>query len=238
MEANDAIRADGVTKEFGTFTALRQVSLRLAPGRFLLLAGPNGAGKTTLLRLLAGLGRPTRGKVWVCGGDPHASPRTRAALGLLSHQTLLYDDLTARENLLFFAGLYEVPDAGGRVSAALEQAGLGGFYDRRVRTFSRGMKQRLALARATLHEPAVVLLDEPFTGLDPAAATTLQGHLRRLCDAGRTCVMVSHRLEVAAGLADDVAILARGRVVHHGAWGRGSAQDLGALYAARLDGAA
>ncbi|MEW6750910.1 MAG: heme ABC exporter ATP-binding protein CcmA [Candidatus Latescibacterota bacterium] len=236
MGAGDAVRAEEVAKEFGTFTALKQVSLRLAPGRFLLVAGPNGAGKTTLLRLLAGLGRPTRGRVWICGADPHRSPQTRSALGLLSHHTLLYDELTARENLLFFAALYDVADRAARVAGALEQAGLSDWQDRRVRTFSRGMRQRLALARATLHEPAVVLLDEPFTGLDPVAAAALRVHLARLSAAGRTCVMVSHRLEIAAELADEVAILARGRLVYHGEWQRGSAQALDTLYVTQLGG--
>ena len=235
MATGEAIVVEQVSKQFGNFIALNRVDLRLPTGGCALLAGPNGAGKSTLLRLLAGIGRPTQGRVLVCGADPHRSPQARSAIGLLSHQTLLYDDLTADENLLFFARLYDLPDREARVDQALDEAGLADRREFRVRTFSRGMKQRLALARATLHRPSVLLFDEPFTGLDQVAATALARHLRRLREQGRTCVLVTHRLDEAVGLIDHLVLLRRGRIRHQQAWLDGSVETLNSLYAEHLD---
>jgi len=235
METSDAIAVDQVSKKFGTFVALNQVDLHLPAGGVLLLAGPNGAGKSTLLRLLAGIGRPTNGQVRVAGADPHGSPEARSAIGLLSHQTLLYDDLTAGENLFFFARLYDLEEREERVGLALEDAGLAEWRDHRVRNFSRGMKQRLALARATLHHPSVLLFDEPFTGLDQVATDALSRHLRRFKEEGRTCVLVTHRLDTTAGLIDHLAILRRGRIRHQSSWQNGSQKELSDLYAAHLE---
>jgi len=235
MAANEAIVLEQVAKKFGTFVALHRIDLRLAAGRFLLLAGPNGAGKSTLLRLLAGLCKPSSGRVLIGGADPHDSFDARATIGLLSHQTLLYDELTARENLLFFARLYGLPDREGLVDQALEEAGLHLRGAHRVRTFSRGMKQRLALARATLHQPSILLLDEPYTGLDQEAAAALTRHLRRFKEQGCTGVLVTHRLDTAVQLIDHLAILRQGRVCHERAWAGGSLTDLNALYAEHLE---
>ena len=231
---DEAIVLEAVSKQFGAITALNQIDLHVSPGEFLLLAGPNGAGKTTLLRLLAGLCRPSAGRVKVAGADPHDASRSRTSIGLLSHQTLLYEDLTARENLLFFARLYDLCDLEAEVEQALETAGLSSRADHRVRTFSRGMKQRLALARATLHHPSILLFDEPFTGLDQQAAAALTERLRQFKEQGRTSVMVTHRLDAAAALADRLAILHRGRLRFVGTWERGGAEDLAALYAKHL----
>ena len=233
--ANDAIVVERVGKQFGTFAALTQIDLRLPAGSFLLLAGPNGAGKSTLLRLLAGLGRPTQGRVLVAGADPHSDPSARAAIGLVSHQTLLYDELTAWENLLFFARLYGLPKPQARVDLALAAAGLTSRGASRVGALSRGMKQRLALARATLHQPSVLLLDEPFSGLDQAAAFSLGQHLKRLCKEGRTGVLVTHRLDEAAPLVDHVALLRNGHLCHQQARSTGSPEELAVLYARHLE---
>jgi heme exporter protein A len=235
METSDAIAVDRASKRFGTFVALNQVDLHLPAGGVLLLAGPNGAGKSTLLRLLAGIGRPTSGQVRVAGADPNGDPEARSAIGLLSHQTLLYDDLTAHENLLFFAKLYHLEEREERVGKALAEAGLAEWRDHRVRNFSRGMKQRLALARTTLHQPSVLLFDEPFTGLDQVATDALSRHLRRFKEQGRTCILVTHRLDTAVDLIDHLAILRRGRIRHQGPWQNGSREELSDLYAAHLE---
>lgn len=192
--------------------AVRGVDFRLAPGTFLTVFGPNGAGKTTLLKMLAGIVRPTRGEVRVAGERVGASgAEWRRRIGVLSHQSFLYPGLTARENLDFFARLYGVEARGERVGEALAEVGLWERRDDRVRDFSRGMQQRLALARTLLHRPSVVFLDEPYTGLDPHAAAMLRRTLERLRDGARTVVLVTHNLSQGLELADRVAVQAAGR---------------------------
>ena len=225
-----ALELDGVAKRFGAFWSLRGVDLSLPSGRFLLVAGLNGAGKTTLLRLMAGLARPTAGRVLVYGEDPTRSGQARALVGWLSHQSLLYDHLTAGENLSFFARLYQLDNRTDRVRDALAASGLESRENSRVRTFSRGMKQRLALARATLHNPSILLFDEPYSGLDQQAATALTADLQAQRQSGRTCVLVTHRPEVAVDLMNQVLILREGRVSHMGAWSGGTQRELGELY--------
>ncbi len=223
--ADDDIVIEGASKHFASFVALRSIELRIGRGQFVLLAGANGAGKSTLLRLLAGISRPSSGRVLIAGQDPQRYAEARASIGLLSHHTLLYDDLSANENLTFFARLYALPDAAQRVEEALEQVGLTEQRHRRLRGFSRGMRQRLALARATLHRPTILLLDEPFTGLDQLACDALNERLRTLKTADCTCVMVTHRLQEAAELADRLVVLGKGRICHDEAWS-GSPQAL------------
>ncbi len=169
--------------------------------------GPNGAGKTTLLRLLSGAIRPTSGRVEVEGG---ASAR-RAGFGLLSHRSFLYDGLTAEENLHFYARLYRLSRARARVRGALAGVGLDARRGELVKRFSRGMRQRLALARTLLHDPGVVLLDEPYTGLDARAASSLRELLGRLRAEQRTVVLVTHNLSQGLELADRVAVMVAGR---------------------------
>lgn len=234
MNLDEILHLEQVEKDFGDFTALAQVSLRVNPGAFVLLLGANGAGKSTLLRLLAGLSRPTRGRVMVAGAEPHRSAPARATIGLLSHSTLLYDDLSARENLSFFARLYGLSTPEERVAQALDAVGLEERQHHRVRTFSRGMKQRLALARATLHNPAVLLFDEPYTGLDQRAAAALSRQLGLLKEQGRTSVLVTHNLEEAIHLADHLVILRRGRVGYDAPWSGGSIEDLEKTYEQHL----
>lgn len=182
-----------LTKAFGSKVALRGIDLRVAPGESLVIFGPNGAGKTTLIRILSSLSRPTGGKVFIGGLDlaTHADG-IRRYLGVVSHAPLLYDSLTAEENLRFFAQLYAMPCPGERIAEMLGRVGLTARRNDLVRTFSRGMVQRLAIARALLHDPQVLLLDEPDTGLDPQAAEMLHGLLAQLSgrvgegESGRT----------------------------------------------------
>ena len=223
--ATDDIVLEKASKHFASFVALRSVDLSIQRGQFTLLAGANGAGKSTLLRLAAGVSRPSSGRVLIAGEDPQRNSEARAAIGLLSHHTLLYDDLSAEENLSFFAQLYGLADGTQRVEEALEEVGLLEHRQRRLRGFSRGMRQRLALARATLHRPAVLLLDEPFTGLDQPACAALSKRLLHVKNQGHTCMMVTHRVGEAATLADRLVVLRRGRICHDQPW-QGSSQEL------------
>jgi len=206
------IVASNLSRRFGPVAALDDVSLEVDPCEVVLLLGANGAGKTTLIRLLAGLTRPTRGRVRIAGEDLWAEPAARQRVGFLSHLALMYQDLTPRENLRFVATLHQLRDADATVQRALEEAGLAGRADRAVRGFSRGMLQRLALARATLHEPEVLLLDEPFTGLDPLASRTLAARIAAWRAAGRTVVAVTHDPAELWAEATRVVVLAAGRV--------------------------
>lgn len=208
-----AVEARGVEKWYGPLPAVRGVDFTLARGEFLTVFGPNGAGKTTLLRMLCGAVKPTRGAVLVSGRDVAAEDGARRRIGLLSHQTFLYPGLTAAENLDFYGRLYGVAGRRERVDAALESVGLRARAGDRVRTFSRGMQQRLALARTLLHEPQVVLLDEPYTGLDPHAAAMLRDVLDRLRDGRTTVVLVTHNLSQGLEQADRVVVQVGGRWV-------------------------
>jgi heme exporter protein A len=209
-----AIEAQGLEKWYGPLPAVRGIDLELARGEFLTIFGPNGAGKSTLLRMLCGAVRPTRGTVRIAG-EPIGGEEEgwRSKIGLLSHQTFLYPGLSAAENLDFYARLYSLPDRKARVAEALEGVGLLERAADRVRTFSRGMQQRLALARTLLHEPEVVFLDEPYTGLDPHASTMLRAVLDRLKDGRRTVVLVTHNLSQGLEQADRVAVQVGGRWV-------------------------
>jgi len=207
------IQVTGLVKRFGLKTVLRGVDFTASRGEFVALLGPNGAGKTTFLRILASLSRPNAGEVWVAGHRlPHQAAAVRRGLGVVSHQPLLYGDLTAEENLRFFGRLYDVPALEERIAEMLRLVGL---YRRRrdlVRTYSRGMQQRLAIARAILHDPEVLLLDEPYTGLDQDASAMLDEVLQQVASQGRTVVMTSHDLSRIALLASRFDVLARGRI--------------------------
>lgn len=199
-------------RSFGALRVLRGVDLEVRGGELLAVAGPNGAGKTTLLRLLAGLMRPDAGDILVRGVPlTRESPAPRRAIGLLSHHTFLYDDLTVAENLSFAARLYHLPDRAAAVASALEEVGLSDRADSPVRHLSRGLVQRAAIARALLHRPEVVLLDEPFTGLDAPAADRFRAVLAGQLARGRALILVSHHLAEAWELATRVAVLAGGR---------------------------
>ncbi len=216
MRAADGSRleAEGLSRNFGSHHAVASVSFGLDAGEVLTLFGPNGAGKTTLLRLLSGALRPTSGLVRLGGAELDTrSPEWQSRIGVLSHQGFLYGHLTARENLRFYARLYDLDAVEGRIETGLESVGLAARGNDEVRTYSRGMRQRLALARTLLHDPDVVLLDEPYTGLDAQAAAVLRGVLAALRDGRRSVVLVTHNLTEGLQLADRVAIQVRGRWV-------------------------
>jgi heme exporter protein A len=209
------IRLSGVVKQYGLNPVLRGVDLAVEEGEFVTLVGPNGAGKSTLLGIVATLLRPTAGEARVGGWRlPEQAGRVRRHIGLISHHSLLYRDLTAAENLTLFAKLYRLPDAESRAADALRQVGLFARQRDPVGTFSRGMVQRLTIARATLHEPDVLLLDEPYTGLDQEATQLLDDLLRAESARGRTILMITHDLGHGLGLADRLAILHSGRIAH------------------------
>jgi heme exporter protein A len=200
-----------LVKTFGLKPVLRGLELRVEPGEFLALLGPNGAGKTTLLRILASLARPNAGLVRVAGYTlPGEAAAVRGKLGVVSHLPLLYGDLTAEENLRFYSRMYDLTDVERRVAEALELVGLRARRRDLVREFSRGMQQRLAIGRAILHDPEVLLFDEPYTGLDQDAAQMLDGLLRQVAGRGRTVIMTSHDLLRSASLATRLDILSRG----------------------------
>jgi len=207
-----ALEVRAVERSFGHVRALRGVSFALDAGDSLAVFGPNGAGKTTLLRVLAGLLHPQRGEVLLDGAPlARADAAHRRRVGLIAHYSLLYDGLTAAENLAFYARLYGVAGRDAAVRAALEGVGLADRADDLAGTFSRGMVQRLAIARALLHAPSVVLLDEPFSGLDQRAAAALRDVLMRLRAERRTMVLVTHNIDEGLELATHVAIQVAGR---------------------------
>ncbi len=208
-----AIVARDLAKAFGTRRALDGVSFELPEGAFLSIFGPNGAGKTTLLRVLATLARPTGGEASVCGVDLKEEPdKARGLIGMISHQSMLYPDLTAEENLMLYAELYGVADPKARVTELLEAVGLAHRRLDAVRTFSRGMTQRVSIARALVHDPAVVFLDEPYSGLDPHAVEIFD-ELIDSVRGDRTFVMVSHDLAKGFEMCTHALVLARGRIV-------------------------
>lgn len=226
-----AISVKGLTKRYGRTAALRGVDLELAEGERLALFGPNGSGKTTLLKVLAGLLRPTRGAVTILGMDwRRAGNAVRQRLGVVSHHTYLYEDLTGEENLLFYGRMFGVEDLAFRVDQALERAVLTKRRKDKVRTFSRGMQQRLALARATLHDPDVLLLDEPDTGLDQEASSHIGLFLEREHGRRRSVLMATHNLPLGSAHCDRFAVLAQGRVVLQGSPGSVGAASLEELY--------
>jgi heme exporter protein A len=207
------IEVTGLHFSFGGPPVMRGVDLHVEQGSLITLFGPNGAGKTTLLKILAGLLRPSRGTVVIDGIDAtHAPDSLRRLIGMISHQPYLYPQLTARENLEFYARLYGLADPRERSLRMIEQMRLSAVKDVEVGTYSRGMQQRLAVGRALLHSPRVLLLDEPFTGLDQQGREQLSSLLRGLKGKDRTVVMATHDIEEGLSLSDRVAVLARGKI--------------------------
>lgn len=213
--APPALEARLLRRAFGPRRAVDGVSVALAAGECLALFGPNGAGKSTLLRLLGGLLRPTAGEVRVAGRRVDDDPAVRAGVGLLSHQSLLYAALTARENVAFAARLHGVPDPDRAALAALDRLRVADRADTPVRRLSRGLQQRVSAARAVVHTPRVLLLDEPYTGLDAAGAEALTETLTALAAGGAALVLVTHHLDEGLALATQVAVLHRGRLAFH-----------------------
>jgi heme exporter protein A len=221
------VALEDVARHFGRRKALSRISFTARAGRLLGLLGPNGAGKSTLLAILGTLLRPTSGRVRYGEGDATAGGAAlRARIGMLGHDLYLYPELTARENLAFFAALYGRRDAGAAAIDALRRAGLADRADDPVASYSRGMRQRVALERALIHDPRLVLLDEPFTGLDEASVAALVARLRGLRSQGAIVVLATHDLDVAEGLFDEVVFIRDGRMVD----ARGGSAALRATY--------
>ena len=209
MADTPAVVLTNVSKIFGRFADLREVSAEFAPGRLYAVFGENGAGKSTLLRVMAGLMRPTSGSVSRLGSTDLRA--VTAQLGYMAHATLLYDELSGMENLLYFAGLYGPPER-ARCARAMEEVGLDPALERPAGQYSQGMRQRLSLARAVLHDPKVLLLDEPFSNVDVGSARTMAGLLGAMRDRGLTVFLVTHQVAHAEGIADESLWLAAGRL--------------------------
>jgi heme exporter protein A len=224
-----AVAIEGVWKFFGDYPALRDISFTVEGGACLALLGRNGAGKTTLLRILAGLSKAARGSVTILGKDARAET-TRQKIGVLGHGIGVYEELSAYENLRLFARLYGIADPNKTAREWLERTGLDRVRDGLVREFSRGMRQRLAVARAFLHNPSLLLLDEPFTALDDRAIKVLQDLVKSALQQSRTVIMSTHQLREALELATDVALINRGKLAFRGERTREMAEDPGWLY--------
>jgi heme exporter protein A len=207
-----AVEVAGVSRNYGRRRAVDGVDLSLRPGDCLALFGPNGAGKTTLLRVIAGLLRPTKGVVHVEGKSVRDDAAVRRHIGFISHQSMLYASLTARENVEFAARLYGVPDPRAAARRALETMRILDRRDTPVRSLSRGLQQRVSIARAIVHQPSVVLLDEPYTGLDAAGGAALTDMLRMLRGARAALILVTHNLDEGLEIASHAAVMLAGRI--------------------------
>ena len=209
----EEVSAEDVSRHFGRRRAVSRMTFRALRGTILGLLGPNGAGKSTLLAMLATLLRPSSGSIRYGALGTTAGAALRARIGVLGHDLFLYPELTARENLAFFAGLYGIADTNARARSALERAGLDTRSEDPVSSFSRGMRQRVALERALIHDPRLALLDEPFTGLDDASTGALVTRLKTLRESGAIVILATHDLDLAEGLLDHALFLRDGRIV-------------------------
>jgi heme exporter protein A len=210
-----AIEAKRLIKSYGEHYALRGIDLSVKWGDFLAIFGPNGAGKTTLLKVLATIVKPSSGDVSVAGFNLREDAvKVRHRIGVVSHQTLLYDDLSAYENLRFYGKMYGVPDLKDRINQLIAQVGLESRLHDPVRTLSRGMQQRLAIARALIHDPPILLLDEPGTGLDQHASAMLANIIISTLTGQRTVIMTTHSLEQGAALGNRIMIMADGKITY------------------------
>ena len=219
-----------LTREFGPRKAVAGVTFSLAPGECLALFGPNGAGKTTLLRVLAGLLKPTSGTARISGIALPGGPLARSRVGLISHHTMLYEALSARENVSFSARLYGIRDARTRVEDSLRRMSMLERADTAVRSLSRGMQQRVSIARAMVHAPRVVLADEPYSGLDDSGARALTSVLQELRSAGTAIIVVTHNLAEGLSLATHAAVMERGKFVRYDDAGSIDARSYASTY--------
>ncbi len=227
-----AVEVEDLRKDLGSAAILRGVNLRVPSNSSVIIIGPNGAGKTTLLRILATLSRPSGGRVRIDGLDlEHFDLTIRQRIGFASHQTYLYGDLSSLENLRFYGGMYGVHDLEHRITELLEQFGLADRREHLVRTLSRGMQQRLSLARALLHHPKIVLLDEPYAGLDRRAVDALANTLCELHTQGCTALLTTHELERGMQMTDRVALMVAGRIVFEAPTQTLSSKQLQTTYA-------
>jgi heme exporter protein A len=232
VNARPLIQVSGLTKRYGRKSVLRGVELEVAAGQVMALLGDNGAGKSTLLRIISGLAKADRGDVLL---DGHSLKRVghelRRYIGLVSHAPLLYESLNAEENLAFFAAMYDIQQPAARIAAILQEIDLWARRREPVRTYSRGMLQRLAIGRAILHNPPVLLLDEPDTGLDQGSAEMLHELIRSLGAGNRAILLSTHNLDRAVEWADSVSLLVGGKIVYQDATAHLSGTELRRIYA-------
>ena len=235
MSSGPAVRAEGLARRFGHRLAVSGIDLEISRGEFVAIFGPNGAGKTTLLKLLCGLLRPSSGEVNLLDLASGSNPEeARRRMGYIAHASFLYRGLSARENLSFYASLYDVADPGRRIQVMLDRVGLATRAADPVRTFSRGMLQRLAIARALLHQPDLLFLDEPYTGLDREATEILRGLLEEMRGRGGTVMMVTHNLERGLSAASRVLLMSRGHLVDDRPAAGITARELEDLYSTKV----
>jgi len=212
-----SVKVTGLTKSFGARLTLKSLDFQVETGESLAILGPNGAGKTTLLKILASIMEPTRGKIYIDGLDlKRDAEHTRRRIGIVTHNTFLYGNLTAWENLDFYARLYEVPDTKQRIEEMAAMVGMTQRLHHRIATFSRGMQQRISIARALLHKPSIMLLDEAETGLDQQATAMLWEAMKGEGSEKRTVIMTTHNLERSLKATDRFIILDKGNIVHQG----------------------
>lgn len=212
---NYAIQVEGLSKSFSSCYALKSIDLQLNYGEHLAVVGPNGAGKTTLIKVLATIMNPTSGKMLIAGLNPKKNAREiRRRLGVVTHQTYFYSNLTACENLEFYSRMYDIPRNRERINEVVDMVGMSQRLHDRIGTLSRGMQQRLSIARALLHKPEIILLDEPETGLDQQALSILWQVLKGDKDKPRTVVVTTHNLEYALRFGDCAIIICKGKIVY------------------------
>ena len=211
------IKIKGLSKSFGSFYALRDLSLEIHPGEYWMIVGPNGAGKTTLLKIIATLSQPTQGKISIHEVESDNNRiHIRKQIGFIGHQSFLYENLTAEENLQFYARMYRLENIAKRIADTLTQVGLAARKNDLVRTFSRGMQQRLSIGRALLANPTIILLDEPFSGLDQNAIENFVELFTSLISPDRMIIMTTHDLNLGLQLATHFAVITRGKLVQQG----------------------
>ena len=230
------IEAQGLVKTYGNFDVLRGIDLYVNKGEFITLFGPNGAGKTTLIKILSTLTEPTSGKLTISGHNARKDvQRIRSIIGVISHDPYVYENLTALENIKFFADLYGLSDIDDRSISVMHQVGLETRSHDLVRTFSRGMKQRLAVARAIIHEPEILLLDEPYTGLDQHGAQLFGDMLSEIKGQNRTILMTTHSIDEGLGFSDRVGILAKGRIIYESPANQLNAKNFKDIYISHVE---
>jgi ABC-type multidrug transport system ATPase subunit len=226
-----AIEVRRLEKSFGEHRALRGIDLMVSRGECLVILGPNGAGKTTLLKILSTLMKPSAGSVWLDGIDIRDKPvQIRRKISLVSHQTFLYDDLTVLENLRFYGKMYDIADLEKRIREVTAWAQLESRLHDRAGTLSRGLQQRASIARAVLHNPSILFLDEPEVGLDPQSSAMVRDVLDSTNSGSRTVVMATHNLERGLELADSVVIIDRGKIVYQASARKLSQAELQQVY--------
>jgi len=225
------VEVKGIAKSFGNIRALEGIDLKVRKGEFLTIIGPNGAGKTTLIKIFSTLMKPTSGEGRIVGFNlGEEEENLRRNIGMLSHYTYLYENLTAYENLKFYGRLYEVKNIEEKIRRVIEEVGLEARLYDTVRTFSRGMKQRLSIARSIIHDPSLLLLDEPYTGLDEWSKERFKNILKRFHSKGKTIIMTTHNLSCSLEMSDRVIILSSGKILHEEEVTRINLEELERLY--------